>query len=59
MKNIFIKLLCLIAFILVFVSNTFAADLGITSVTYDNSSSFLTINSLDNDDFRPDVYQSL
>ncbi len=52
MKKFIIKLLCLIAFILFFVSNTFAADLGITSVTYDNSSSFLTINSLDNDDFK-------
>lgn len=52
MKNILIKLLYVIAFILTFAVNVFAAqDLGITSVIYDNSSSFLTINTFDNDEY--------
>lgn len=50
MKNICIKLLCIFAFILSFVSTVFAADFNITSVTYDNSSAFLTINTFDNED---------
>ena len=59
MKNILTKLLSLIAFILIFATNTFAADLGITSVTFDNSSSFLTINSHDNEDFKPETLPKL
>lgn len=52
MKNIFIKLLCVFAFILCFAGNVFAGeDLGITSVIYDNSSSFVSINSFDNDNY--------
>lgn len=51
MKNILIKLLCVFAFIFCFALNSFAADLGITSVNYDDSSSFLTINSFDNEDY--------
>lgn len=48
MRKIFIKLLCVFAFILCFAVNVFAAgDLGITSVVYDNSSSFLSINTFD------------
>ncbi len=52
MKNIFVKLLCIFAFILAAALNVFAAELNITSVTYDNSASFLTINSFDNTDFE-------
>lgn len=52
MKNIFIKLLCVFAFILCFAGNVFAGeDLGIASVIYDNSSSFVSINSFDNDNY--------
>lgn len=52
MKNIFIKLFCVFAFILTFAVNVFAAtDLGITSVVYDNSSSMVAINSFDNEEF--------
>lgn len=50
MKNFFVKLLFLFAFILTFAVNTFAAgDLGITSVVYDNSSAFVAINSFDSE----------
>lgn len=53
MKNIFIKLFCVFAFILSFAANVFAAgDLGITSVVYDNSSSIVSINSFDNEPFE-------
>ena len=52
MKNILIKLLCVFAFIFCFALNSFAVDLGITSVNYDDSSSFLTINSFDNEDYN-------
>jgi len=52
MKNIFIKILCTFAFILFAALNTFAAGLNITSVTYDNSSAFLTINSFDNENYE-------
>lgn len=52
MKNLFVKLFCVFAFILAFAVNVFAAtDLGITSVVYDNSSSMVAINSFDNDEF--------
>lgn len=53
MKNIFIKILLIFTFILNFVllpSN--AASLGISSVTFDNSGSFLSINSPDNMDYQ-------
>lgn len=54
MKNIFLKLVFMVAFILnfVFCGNAFAQNLGITSVVYDNSTSFLTINSQDNFDYE-------
>lgn len=52
MKNIFIKFFCVLAFILCFAGRVLAGeDLGITSVIYDNSSSFVSINSFDNDDY--------
>ena len=53
MKNIFIKILLIFAFILNFAflpSN--AESLGISSVTFDNSGSFLSINSPDNMDYQ-------
>ena len=61
MKNIFIKILCIFAFILLSALNVFAAaDLNISSVIYDNSSAFLTINSFDNDGYdfaaKPKLY---
>lgn len=61
MKNIFKKLLCIFAFILCFASCTFAGEnLGINSVTFDNSSSIISINSFDNDNFsfstQPKLY---
>ncbi|MCM1338982.1 MAG: N-acetylmuramoyl-L-alanine amidase [Muribaculaceae bacterium] len=49
MKNILTKLFYIITFILVFAISTYAADFGITSVTYDNSSAVLVINTFDND----------
>lgn len=52
MKNICIKLLCIFAFILSFISTAFAADFNVTSVTYDNSSAFLTINTFDNEEVK-------
>lgn len=51
MKKFFIKILFIIAFILTFAGNIFATDLNITSVTFDNSETFLSINSFDNEDF--------
>ena len=51
MKSIVTKFLCIIAFILCFVVNAFAADLNISSITYDNSSAFLSINSYDNEEY--------
>lgn len=51
MKNIFFKFLFIFTFILNFMSPSFASDLGINSVTFDNSSSFVTINSIDSDDY--------
>lgn len=61
MKNIFKKLLCIFTFILCFASCTFAGEnLGINSVTFDNSSSIISINSFDNDNFsfstQPKLY---
>ena len=51
MKNIFIKFLLIFAFILGLSTQSFATDLGINSVTYDDSSSFITINSTDSNDY--------
>lgn len=51
MRNIFFKFLFIFTFILNFMSPSFASDLGINSVTFDNSSSFVTINSIDSDDY--------
>ena len=51
MKNIFGKALLIFAFILLTAIRVFAADMNITSVTYDNSSAFLSINTFDNDDY--------
>ncbi|MGN0031047.1 MAG: N-acetylmuramoyl-L-alanine amidase [Candidatus Gastranaerophilaceae bacterium] len=51
MKNIFGKALLIFAFILLTAIRVFAADLNITSVTYDNSSAFLSINTFDNEDY--------
>ena len=53
MKNIFIKILLIFTFILNFAllpSN--AESLGISSVTFDNSGAFMSINSPDNMDFQ-------
>lgn len=51
MKNIFIKFLLIFAFILGLSIPSFAGDLGINSVIYDNSSSFVVINSTDSNDY--------
>ena len=51
MKRFIINFLCVIAFILCFVGNVFATDFGITSVVYDDSMSFLSINSNDNGEY--------
>ena len=53
MKNIFIKILLIFTFILNFAllpSN--AESLGISSVTFDNSGAFMSINSPDNMDYQ-------
>lgn len=52
MNNIFLKLFTIFAFILTFAIGVNAADLGINSVTYDNSGSFLIINSFDSEEFN-------
>lgn len=52
MKSIFIKVLCIFTFILCSALNAFADDLNITSVTYDNSGAFLSINSFDNGNYE-------
>lgn len=52
MKMFFTKCLYILAFILCFVPCVFASDLNISSITYDNSSAFLSINSFDNEDFQ-------
>ncbi len=60
MKNLLTKLFCIIAFILCFAVNVFAAgDLNITSVVYDNSASFLSINSTDNEEYNFSVQPKL
>jgi N-acetylmuramoyl-L-alanine amidase len=53
MKKFLVNLLLIFAFILIVVGKVFAAgDFNITSVTYDNSSSFLSINSTDSTDYE-------
>ena len=52
MKSFITKFLYIFAFILCFASSVFAADLNINSITYDNSSAFLSINSFDIEDFK-------
>lgn len=61
MKNIWLKILCIFAFILCFIPEVFAAgDFNISSVSFDNSASFMTINTFDNEDFsfsaQPKLY---
>ena len=51
MKNFVLKILTIITFILCFCSSVLAQDLGITSIIYDDSSSFMAINSHDNEEF--------
>ena len=51
MRKFWTKLLCIFAFILCFMGSVFAADLNITSVTYDDSDTFLLINSYDIDNY--------
>jgi len=49
MKNIFIKILLILTFILnLVIMPTFAESLGISSVSFDNSGAFMSINSPDN-----------
>lgn len=50
MKNLFIKVALVFAFILSFLPAVSAAELGITSVIYDNSASFLTINTFESEE---------
>ena len=52
MKSFITKFLYILAFILCFASSVFATDLNINSITYDNSSAFLSINSFDIEDFK-------
>ena len=59
MKNIFIKFLLIFAFILGLNTPSFAGDLGINSVIYDNSSSFVVINSSDSDDYSFNQFPKL
>ena len=51
MKRFWTKFLCIMAFILCFAGVVCASDLNITSVTYDDSDTFLLINSFDNDNY--------
>lgn len=51
MKNFISKIFIIFAFILTFALSTLGADLNINSITYDNSGTFLAINSFDNDVF--------
>lgn len=51
MKNFILKILFIIAFILTFALNVIAADFNINSVTYDNSGTFISINSFDSEDY--------
>lgn len=58
MKNIFIKILLIFTFILNFVLLPCNAEsLGISSVTFDNSGAFMSINSPDNMDYHIETSQ--
>ena len=49
MKNIFIKLLLIFSFILnLSIIPVFAQSLGISSISFDNSGAFMSVNSTDN-----------
>lgn len=50
MKKFFLTFICIIAFILCFAGKVLAANIDITSVVYDNSAAFLTINTKSSDD---------
>jgi hypothetical protein len=52
MKSFFTKFLYIFAFILCFATSVLAQDLNINSITYDNSSAFLSINSFDLEDYK-------
>lgn len=60
MKTFFVKIFCLLAFILCFTAHVFADELNISSVVYDNSAATLVINSMDNEVFsmpsKPKLY---
>ena len=52
MKKFLANLLFMLTFILCFASSGFAAgDFNINSVTFDNSSSFVSINTFDNEEY--------
>ena len=53
MKNFFIKILCIFAFLISFVSCALSSEIyNINSVIFDNSGSILLLNSFDIDDFK-------
>ena len=60
MKTFFVKIFCLLAFILCFAAHVFADELNISSVVYDNSAATLVIHSMDNEVFsmpsKPKLY---
>ena len=51
MKQFILKILIVFSFILMVFVPSFANDLNITSITFDNSSAFLSINTQDNEEF--------
>lgn len=60
MKNFLTKILCIFAFILCFAQNfCTAADLDINSITFDDSATFLSINSYDNEEYNFSVTPKL
>ena len=66
MKNIFIKVLLIFAFILCCVMPSFAIEenaalksYGINSVTFDDSGNFITINSSDADEYKLEINPKL
>ena len=66
MKNIFIKVLLIFAFILCCVMPSFAIEentalksYGINSVTFDDSGNFITINSSDTDEYKLEINPKL
>ena len=52
MRKFLRKIFIIITFILCFCTSVLANELGITSVVYDDSSSFLAINSFDNEEYQ-------